>query len=152
MNIKFGNINRVLAGISGIQQQASDGVKEAVEISLRDVQERTRNEHVWISRTGQAEREIRVRSVAKDFEASGAVYTTLPHGIYLHTGTRPHQIVPKRKKALRFVRNGSFIFAKRVHHPGTKGDEYIYHAFDAETPVIISRFNALAAKIAVMKE
>lgn len=148
MKIIFRNIDQVLADIEGIHAMVTDGVAEAVDISLRDVQERARQEHSWISRTGQAEQSIDTASTHGDMKASGTVFTTLPHAIYLHTGTKPHVIVPKRKKALRFVKNGAFIFARRVHHPGTKGDTYIYDAMDAETSAIVARFEALVKNIA----
>lgn len=38
-------------------------------------------------------------------------------------------------------------FARRVKHPGTKKDPYIYEALDAEEPVIVSRFEALAERM-----
>lgn len=48
---------------------------------------------------------------------------------YVVDGTRPHVIKPKRAKRLRFKPQGtnSFVFAKRVNHPGTRSqyDTYI---------------------------
>lgn len=55
--------------------------------------------------------------------------------VFLEQGTKPHDIVPRRRKALRFAdtanggsarlsgapRTGSrVVFRKRVHHPGTR--------------------------------
>ena len=50
----------------------------------------------------------------------------------MHEGTQPHDIFPKRKKALRWVPVGGngFVFAKRVHHRGTKADPFLYEALD----------------------
>jgi len=42
------------------------------------------------------------------------------YGIYLEMGTRPHIIRPKNKKALHWVQDGADMFAKVVHHPGTR--------------------------------
>ena len=39
-------------------------------------------------------------------------------------GTRPHVSVPRRAKALRFTVGGRVIFARKVHHPGTKGTRW----------------------------
>jgi hypothetical protein len=44
---------------------------------------------------------------------------------FLIFGTRPHIIVPKTKKALRFVGRGAVVFAKRVRHPGTRKNDFI---------------------------
>jgi hypothetical protein len=38
----------------------------------------------------------------------------------VHDGTRPHIIRPKRAQALRFRIGGRVVFAKVVHHPGTR--------------------------------
>lgn len=54
--------------------------------------------------------------------------TNLDYAEFVEYDTKPHIIEPKNKEALRFNINrrmgpkGShFIFAKRVHHPGTRG-------------------------------
>ena len=41
-------------------------------------------------------------------------------------GTRPHKIVPKEKKSLRFSNINAFVFAKLIKHPGYKGDNFLY--------------------------
>lgn len=38
--------------------------------------------------------------------------------IYQDAGTRPHVILPRRRRYLRFVANGRTVFARRVRHPG----------------------------------
>lgn len=48
--------------------------------------------------------------------------------VFVHFGTRPHPIDPVKKKALRWVSNGNFVFAKHVNHPGYKGDPFLYDA------------------------
>lgn len=54
-----------------------------------------------------------------------------PHALFVHFGTKPHEITPKDKKALRWAANGAFHFAKKVMHPGYKGDAFLYKAADA---------------------
>ena len=51
-------------------------------------------------------------------------------------GTRPHDIVPVRAKALRFVVNGTPVFAKRVHHPGTKANPYHVRTVREQMPAL----------------
>jgi hypothetical protein len=44
-----------------------------------------------------------------------------PYPIYIELGTRPHVIRSKRPDGwLRFFVNGRVVFAKVVHHPGTR--------------------------------
>lgn len=44
-----------------------------------------------------------------------------PYASYIERGTRPHVIRPVRARMLRFtVGQGTVVFAREVHHPGTK--------------------------------
>jgi hypothetical protein len=48
---------------------------------------------------------------------------------FVEFSTRPHPIVAKRAKALRFRgRSGAFVFRKRVFHPGTTGTKFLSNA------------------------
>jgi hypothetical protein len=53
-----------------------------------------------------------------------------PHALFVVFGTRPHVITPNKKKALRWVGPGGFVFAKKVNHPGYRGDDYMSEARD----------------------
>ena len=56
-----------------------------------------------------------------------------PQALWVNFGTRPHRIVPNKKKALRWPvagGAGGFAFAKWVDHPGYRGDPYILKAKD----------------------
>lgn len=119
-------------------------VKEAMAISVRDVQERARKQHRFTSRTGDAEGSIKVSLMGRNEHLVGTVYTALPHAVYQHQGTRAHDIVPRSKQALRWSGGKDlFIFAKRSHVAGIKADPYIFNAFEEEKPAIISRFKEL---------
>ena len=50
------------------------------------------------------------------------------YGAFVEYGTRPHTIKPKDKKALRWASGGGFVFAKKVNHPGYKGDSFLRNA------------------------
>jgi hypothetical protein len=39
-------------------------------------------------------------------------------------GARPHVIEPRKGQALRWSSGGTVIFARRVNHPGNKGDHW----------------------------
>lgn len=51
-----------------------------------------------------------------------------PHAVFVHWGTRPHTIQPKKRKVLRWAGPDGFIFAKAVRHPGYKGDPWMVRA------------------------
>lgn len=42
-----------------------------------------------------------------------------------HEGTRPHDIQARPGKTMRFEHRGRIVYAKLVHHPGTKPNRYL---------------------------
>lgn len=53
------------------------------------------------------------------------------HAQYVLLGTRPHKIVPNKRKALRWASGGKWFFSKIVNHPGNLADPYLFKAGDA---------------------
>lgn len=47
------------------------------------------------------------------------------YALMVHQGTRPHTIVPRRSKSLRFRVGGRIVYATRVSHPGTSPDPFL---------------------------
>ena len=81
-------------------------------------------------RTGNLARSIRVASVTA---TSATVVTSANYAAYVELGTRPHEITPRARAALRWAaspggarlsgsprKGAAVVFATRVHHPGTK--------------------------------
>ena len=66
---------------------------------------------------GTRAQQLEIRQGARSPE--GAFY-----GWFVREGTGPHEIRPRKKKALRFKIGGEIIFAMRVRHPGTKPNPY----------------------------
>lgn len=117
-------------------------LKLAVRESAIAVQEYAQDNHKYVSRTGALERAIREKVMhggmrAKIYLASNEA----PYAVFVHEGSRPHYIFPRHRKALRWVHGNQFAFAKRVYHPGYKGDPFLYNALDAQMPVIEDIFN-----------
>lgn len=70
-----------------------------------------------------------------------------PYGPFVHEGTPPHIIRPKNRQALRWTAGSDFVFAGKVHHPGYRGDPFLYNALDAmdeEIDRIFDRYITLA--------
>jgi hypothetical protein len=61
-----------------------------------------------------------------------------PHALFVHWGTKPHKILPKKKKALRWSAGTFFKFATGVNHPGYKGDPYFARAA-REAPALFEK-------------
>lgn len=48
-----------------------------------------------------------------------------PISLLHHEGSKPHEIRPRRARALKFVHRGRIRYAHRVYHPGTKPNRYL---------------------------
>ena len=129
--------------LAHMRQEMQGRLTEAMNISVRDVQEKARADHRFMTRTGEAERSIATEVKGRGMNVTGTVGTTRLITIYLHQGTKPHTIVPRSKQVLRWPTGSGFQFAKRVQHPGTKKDPFVLNAADAEEPRIVSRFDRI---------
>jgi hypothetical protein len=69
--------------------------------------------------------------VLRTGDFSRRIVSTARHARFLDEGTKPHWIVAKHAKFLRFVTGGSLVFRKRVFHPGTSPRQFSIkeHAF-----------------------
>ena len=117
-------------------------LRQAVKSSTEEVAEHARTHHGFTSRTGNLERSI--TSVHSKDGLRGWVTidrTRAPYGTYVHQGYKAFTIVPRHKKALRWVSDGKFVFAKRVRHPGYKGDPFLFDALDAKKDYVSKVFD-----------
>ncbi|GAB6066019.1 hypothetical protein JCM9492_11110 [Aquifex pyrophilus] len=101
-------------------------VREAVELGLKRGASRYREMVLdWIDEGRAFKRRsgfLRSSVVAFDNKVvAGAEYAP-----FVEFGTRPHVILPRRKRALRFIKDGKEIFAKRVNHPGSKPYPFMF--------------------------
>lgn len=54
------------------------------------------------------------------------VGSDLDYALMHHNGTRPHTILARPEKLLRFSgRNGGVVYTHRVDHPGTRANKYL---------------------------
>lgn len=118
---------------------AQGGGKLMQRLGLRTVREAK----LMVPRkTGNLGRSIRLTryTTTEALVTAGANYAA-----YVELGTKPHEITPRAKKALRWAATaagrrltgsprvaaqrgqlGGVVFAKRVHHPGTKAQPYLF--------------------------
>ena len=95
-----------------------------------------REEKLLVPRkTGNLGRSIHVQSVTAE---SATIIAAANYAAFVEYGTKPHEITPNAKKALRFAasaagrrlsgsprKGANVVFAKVVHHPGTKPHPYM---------------------------
>jgi len=69
--------------------------------------------------------------VAK-FRTGQMVVARTPYAFFVHQGTKPHLILPRRKKVLRWeTTSGEIVFSARARHPGTKPNPFLVRALRA---------------------
>lgn len=129
---------------------------QALKSATKEVAKYARNHHEYKARTGMLERATIYKVSENDLKGWVTIDRTIaPYGPYVHRGYKAFDIVPRNKKALRWVAsttattfNGKaitkrgFAFAKRVHHPGYKGDPFLFNALEAKQDDVIKIFNS----------
>lgn len=86
------------------------------------------------AKTGQLERSIFKGRITGGWEV-GHNSQVAPYARFVHDGTRPHVIEPDKKRALRWPVPGGFRFAKKVNHPGYRGDAWLRRAANQALPI-----------------
>ena len=61
------------------------------------------------------------------------VSSNVDYAPLVQDGTRPHIIRPRTRQALKFIVGGQVVFAKVVHHPGTRARPFLDRALAEET-------------------
>ena len=148
LKIEIKHLAELTAAFAAAPEAIKKQLKLAMLVALRDIQSRARSEHRFRSRTGNLERSIETE-ILSDWPLKGRVAldqsitmtdSGRSYGAYVHDGTDPHIITPRVKKCLRWAGGNGFIFAKRVNHPGTKADPFLYNAAQNERENINNTF------------
>lgn len=75
------------------------------------------------------------------------ITTPLNYAQPVEFGAKPHDISPKNGKFLHFMMRGVPVFARKVHHPGSKGAFMFEKAFNANATQIQQDFIRLVDHI-----
>lgn len=68
------------------------------------------------------------RDVRGRFISGYEVSANVPYAWFVEKGTRPHVIRPRSASILRFQVGGQTVFARVVHHPGTRATSFMADA------------------------
>lgn len=130
--------NKLKAALERFPRQLESNIVLALKIHSRDVQNHARSHHRFTSRSGGAglEGSVEARVDPTKLRAGVGFNTgSVRYGPFIHDGTglhgkhrRAYKIRPKTKRALRFVKQTKFIFARVVTHPGVRPDKFIVQA------------------------
>lgn len=80
-------------------------------------------------RTGRLRSSIRAEPPRiLSLRGSLTVGSDLEYAAFVNDGTRPHEIRPRTKQVLKFTVGGRTVYAKVVHHPGTRARPFLDQA------------------------
>jgi hypothetical protein len=140
------NVN--VTGLDAIRSQFAKlgkAPEQALAITAEKVEDYIQGQIGRHAKTGALERSLGKKRIPGGWEI-GHDSRVAPYARFVHDGTRPHLILPKKKKALRWPVNGRFVFSKKgVKHPGNKPDKWMERAA-AQAPIIFRK--ALEAELA----
>ncbi len=116
--------------------------RQALAATVADVEEVAGELAGLHTKTGALFASLYAKPVSSDGDVweIGHDLQRAPHALFVHWGTKPHVIRPKKKKVLRWAGGGAggFAFAREVHHPGYAGDPWLVTAA-ARAPAIFER-------------
>ena len=126
----------------GVAEIFRRNLRLAVEASAVEVATTAKMEHRYQQRNGRLKDAVQTAISESGMEARVYLDAGIaPYGVFIHEGIRPHDIFPKRRKALRWVDGNKFLFARRVHFPGWAPDPFIYDALEANRETIVRIFD-----------
>jgi hypothetical protein len=146
LSLSFTGADELLEAFARLPDLTGRNMRVAVKEGAVIVQKEARQTHRFRSRTGAVDRSVEVVGGGIAGGASALVFlnrSVTPVGEFIHGGTRPHVIRPRRRTMLRWASSGfsgpmipggvgrsGFAFSREIHHPGTKADPFLYQAAD----------------------
>jgi hypothetical protein len=142
------NLPEVAAAIAALDRQLGDARRTAVARAVDAGAEEARTNHRFQSRSGETVAGIRgYVTVSTQAMTVGVLDSTSEASVFLNDGTRPHEIVPRNAKALRFEVGGRVVFAAHAHHPGTDADPFFDHGVERAEEILDEELDAALGRI-----
>jgi len=89
----------------------------AAETYVKDIHDWIDSGRAFKPRTGNLQRSI---TWYMPSENSARIIAQADYARFVEFGTKPHAVLPKRRKALKIPTPEGYIFRKKVNHPGSK--------------------------------
>lgn len=119
-----------------VKRAASTGVTRGVREGAAEIRAR----HTFRNRTGTLERSVEGFAVGwvSEERFEGRIRAGASYASFVEEPTRPHEIRVRRAVWLRWEDSGGDVhFAKRVRHPGTRGQPFMHLGYFKCEAVII---------------
>lgn len=127
MQVRIAGLSEAVGSLRGLPKSLERTTILRMSQIAYDAAQRGAGRHTRPGGSGALFQSLYNRSIPNGREV-GHDPQRAPHALFVNLGTRPHEIRPKNKKALRWAGGGVFHFAKRVRHPGYRGDAYMIEA------------------------
>jgi phage gpG-like protein len=105
-----------------VEKNLRRAVMIAAETYVRDIHDWIDSGRAFKPRTGNLQRSITWYMTNN----SARIIAQADYAKWVEFGTKPHTILPKRRKALKIPTPEGYIFRKRVSHPGSKPYPYFF--------------------------
>jgi len=128
--VEVSGLRELLRKLEGFPEWMREARRDALAAAGREM-ERTAAQLVLV-RTGALKQSIYSQVVGEVLHFGAAK----GYARYVEYGTRPHEILPVRAKALRFQVRDRIVFARRVRHPGTWGRPFIGPAVEMTKEIL----------------
>jgi len=146
------------AGLDRLPSQVSAALEAKVAAAAAELQRHVIDDklhgQMLNARTGRLASAVERRIEVKDGTIVGEIFVndSVPYATILEQGgsTAPHDIVPDKAKALAFAIGGKHVFARVVHHPGSRfpARPYLASALNDETDEIAAALKLAAISAA----
>lgn len=140
IKIKVEGLKEVIEALEKAPQVTINELEKAVKKTLLNIQSNAIKEAPANKEIGQGARLRQSFFVRMTNKLSGYLYNRQPYAVYVHEGTRPHEIRPKDKKVLANRRTGQ-VFGRVVKHPGTRPNPFYTRAIERSKGQIEKNFN-----------
>ena len=127
-DVEIKGLREVIADLKDFPRGVQRDVINRMSQIAYDSAQKGAGRHTKAGGTGALFQSVFNRKDAETIRTVGHDTRRAPHAFYVIQGTKPHDIRPKEKKALRWVSNSKFVFSKFVRHPGYAGDAYMDRA------------------------
>lgn len=128
------DVGQLTDAIERLEPTLERSMRQALVFGASRVTQRARQTHGYTDRTGTLTRSIHEGKLSGSWSGGNLTVTIIadaPYAAAIEYGSRPHEILPRRGKYLRFQAGGRTVYAKKVHHPGTKAYEFLFKALEA---------------------
>ena len=101
------DLEKLVKAFEAAPEKVRQMVRVQMKMAARDIKEHAATHHRYKTRSGNMERSG-VETAVEDSRAEIFLSPAVPYGVFLHEGTKAHNIVPRSKQALRWVNGNEF--------------------------------------------